>query len=189
MRDLLPRPRGRVLYGKCDKSSSVWTLQLPAYGGLQRKYQLSLQDIVQARQQMRNSLFCLVAHIRQTKSLAADLAVTGINHQMMFFAQLSREIQHVDTSIVLHACERLRPESFLGKKIESRTTHPIVNEPICAGMTSVARFEPFLEDFIELGLERMNVPNARRTRRHELSLLALELQEIEIKSAIRYFSC
>src|SRR5205823_11493674 len=40
-------------------------------------YQLPLQNIVEARQQMRNSLLCLVSHVRETKSLPADLAVTG----------------------------------------------------------------------------------------------------------------
>src|SRR5262245_22721821 len=61
----------------------------------------------------------------------------------------------------------------------------MVHERICTCVTNVTRFEAFLENFIELGLERMNVPYAWRTRRHELSLLAPELQEIEIKSAIR----
>src|SRR5215472_4599394 len=136
---------------------------------------------------MRNSLLSLVPHVRETKSLAADLAVPGINHQMIFFPQPPREVQHVDAFIVFHASQRLRAESFLCKKIESRTAHPIVHERIRARVTSVTRFEAFLENFVELGLERMNVPNARRTRRHELSLLALKLQKIEIKSAMRYF--
>src|SRR5262245_53244036 len=136
---------------------------------------------------MRHSLFCLVSHIRQPKSLASDLAVTGINHQMMFFPQLPREVQDVDAFIVFHAGKRLRAEPFLGKKVESRTAHPLVYESICARMTSITHLKTFLENFIELGLERMNVPDAWRTRRHELSLLALKLQKIEIKSAIRYF--
>src|SRR5262245_46497980 len=187
MRDLSPRPRGRVLCDKSDRSWSVWTLQLPAYEVLQRKYQLPLQNIVEARQQMRNSLLCLIPHVRQAKSLAADLAVTGINHQMMFFPQLFHDLQHVDAFIVFHAGQRLRAEPFLGKKIESRTAHPIVHERIGACVTSVTRFETFLENFIELELERVNVPDARRTRRHPLRLLAPELQKIEIKSAIRNF--
>src|SRR5262249_33709393 len=97
------------------------------------------------------------------------------------------ELQHVDALIVFHARQRFRAEPFLGKKIESRTAHPIVHERVGAYVTSVTRFETFLENFIEFELERMNVPNARRARRHPLRLLALELQEIEIKSAIRNF--
>src|SRR5213075_462495 len=136
---------------------------------------------------MRNSLLCLVAHVRQPKSFAANLAVTGIDHQMMLFPQPSRELEHVDAFDVLHARERLGAESFLGEKIESRTAHPIVHERIGACVTSVTRFKTFLENFIELELERVNMPDARRTRRHPLRLLALELQEIEIKSAIGNF--
>src|SRR5215831_14225160 len=105
---------------------------------------------------------------------------------MMFFPQPSRQLEHVGAFIVFHARERLRAEPFLGKKIESCTAHPIVHESIRARMTSITRFKTFVENFIELGLKRMNVPDARRTRRHELSLLALKLQKIEIKAAIRY---
>src|SRR5438045_8299748 len=136
---------------------------------------------------MRNSLLCLVAHVRQPKSLAANLAVTGIDHQTMLFPHRSRELEHVDAFNVLHARERLGAESFLGKKIESRTAHPIVHERIRACVTSVTRFKTFLENFIELELERVNVSDARRTRRHPLRLLVLELQKVEIKSAIRNF--
>ena len=113
---------------------------------------------------MRNSLLCLVSHVRQAKSLPADLAVTGINHQMMFFPQLSRELQHVDALVVFHAGERLSAESFLGKKIESRTAHPIMHERIRACVTSVTRLEAFLENFVQLELKRVNVPDARRSR-------------------------
>src|SRR5262245_31598852 len=136
---------------------------------------------------MRNSLLRLVSHVRQAKGLAADLAVPRINHQMMFFPQPSGQLEDIDAFIVFHAGKRLRAEPFLGKKIESRTAHPLVHESIRARMTSITRFKTFLENFIELGLERMNMPYARRTRRHELSLLALKLQKIEIKSAMRYF--
>src|SRR5262249_36503776 len=133
-------------------------------------------------------LLCLVPHIRQPKSLAADLAVTRINHQMMFLPQPFREVQYVDAFIVFHAGERLRTESFLGKKIEPRTAHPIVHKRIRACMTSVTRLESLLQNFLKLGLERVNVPDARRTRRHPLRLLVPELQEIEIESAIRNFA-
>src|SRR6478672_414001 len=136
---------------------------------------------------MRNSFLSLVPHVRQTKSVPANLAVTGINHQMMFFPQSSREVQNVDAFIVFHAGERLRAEPFLGKKIESSAADPIVHERIGACVTSVTRLEAFLENFVQFELERVNVSDARRARRHELRLLAFELQEIEIKSAIRNF--
>src|SRR5262245_33809193 len=137
---------------------------------------------------MRNSLLCLVPHVRQAKSLAADLAVTGINHQVMFFSQPSGEVQNVDAFIVFHTGERLRAKPLLGEKIESGTAHPLMHKRIGARVTGVTRFKSFLKNFIELELERMNMPDARRTRSHVLSLLALELEEIEIKSAIRDFA-
>src|SRR6478672_7068736 len=133
---------------------------------------------------MGNGFVRFVPHVRQAKSLTADLAVTGINHQMMFFPQPLRELQDVYAFAVFHAGKRLGAVTFLGKKIESGAAHPIVHERICARMTSVTHLKPFLENFVQLGLERVNVSDARRTRRHELSLLTLELQEIEIKSAI-----
>src|SRR6476469_3424609 len=136
---------------------------------------------------MGNGFVRLVPHVREAKSLTADLAVTGINHQMLFFPQPLRELQDVDAFAVFHAGKRLSAESFLGKKIESSAAHPIVHERICACVTSVTRFKPFLENFAQLELKRVNVSDARRTGRHELSLLALELQEIEIKSAIGNF--
>src|SRR4029077_8944145 len=136
---------------------------------------------------MGNGFVRFVPHVRQAKSLPADLAVTGINHQMMFFPQPSRELQYVDALIVFHAGERLGADPFLGKEIESSATHPIVNERICARVTSVTRLEAFLENFVQLELERVNVSDARRARRQPLRLLAPELQKIEIKSAIRNF--
>src|SRR5512133_2572588 len=134
---------------------------------------------------MGNGFVRFVSHVGQAKSLAPDLAVTGINHQMMFFPQPSGEVQNVDASTVFHAGEGLGAEPFLGKKIESSAAHPIVHERIGACVTSVTRLEAFLENFIQLELERVNMSDARRARRHKLRMLALELQEIAIESAIR----
>src|SRR3982751_5235295 len=101
---------------------------------------------------------------------------------MMSFPQRFRELKDVDAFNVFHAGECFRAESFFGKKIESSATHPVVHERICACVTSVTRLEAFLEDFVQLELKRVNVSDARRARRHPLSLLVFELQEIEIES-------
>src|SRR5438874_83949 len=106
---------------------------------------------------------------------------------MMFCSQFPRQLQHVDAFIVFHAGQCLRAKPFLGKEIESCAAHPIMYESIGTGMPSVTRVQAFFEDLIELGFERMNVPDARRARRHPLCLLIPELEEIEIKSAIRNF--
>src|SRR5690349_17028112 len=111
---------------------------------------------------MRNGFVRFVAHIGQAKSLPADLPVTGINHQMMFFAQPSRQVENVDSFTIFHAGERLGAESFLGKKIESSAAHPVVHEPICARVTSVTGLEAFIENFVQLELEGVNVPDTWR---------------------------
>src|ERR1051325_4254946 len=107
---------------------------------------------------------------------------------MMFFPEPFRHLEHVDSFVVFHAGECLRAKAFFGKKIESCAAHPLMHESIRPRVTSVTRFKTFLENLIKLRLERMNLPDARRARRHELSLLVLKLQEIEIKSAIRDFA-
>ena len=99
---------------------------------------------------MRDSLFCFIAHIREAKSLPANLAVPWINHQMMFLPQFPGELEHVDAFVVLHAGERFRPESFLGEEIEPGPAHPVVNEPIGARVPSKTRLESFFENFVEL---------------------------------------
>src|SRR5690349_24008302 len=105
---------------------------------------------------MGNGFVRFVAHIRQAKSLPADLPVTGINHQMMFLAQPSRQVENVDSFSIFHAGERLGAESFLSKKIEAATANPVVHEGICARVTSVARLEAFRENFLQLELKRVN---------------------------------
>src|SRR5260370_10966233 len=107
---------------------------------------------------MRNSFLCLVSHVREAKRLPADLAVTGINHQMMFFPQSSREVQNVDSFIVFHAGERLSAEPFLGKKIVSSSAHPIVLERIRAFVTSVLRLDAFLDNYVHLECMHLHLP-------------------------------
>src|SRR5437660_9139049 len=51
-------------------------------------------------------------------------------------------------------------------------------------VTSKSRFKTFLENFVELGLQRVNVTDAGRARRHPFSLLLLEFEEIEIVAAV-----
>ena len=45
-----------------------------------------LQDVVQTREQVRYGRFSFVAHVGKAKSLATKLAVTRVDHKMMFFA-------------------------------------------------------------------------------------------------------
>src|SRR5947207_12878956 len=103
----------------------------------------------------------------------------------MFLPKFLCELEHVDAFIVFHAGERFRAESFLSKEIEPGAAYPIVHHCIRAGMSSKTRLKAFLENFVKLGLQRMNVRDAGRAWRYPVSLIIFELQEIEIKSAIR----
>src|SRR4029077_21159426 len=103
----------------------------------------------------------------------------------MFLPKFLCEFEHVDAFIVFHASERFRTKSFLGKEIEPRAAHPIVHQRVRARGSSETRLKAFLEDFVKLGLQRVDVRDAGRAWRCPFSLIFLELQEIEIKSAIR----
>lgn len=134
---------------------------------------------------MRDGLLGLISHVREAKSLAPNLAVTGIDYQMMFLAKLFRESQHVDALIVLHAGQRLRAKPILGEEVESGAADPIVHQRVRARVSRKTCLQAFLENFIELELECVNMSDAGRAGRHPLGLFAPELQEIEIESAIR----
>src|SRR5882724_4487408 len=103
---------------------------------------------------------------------------------MMFLAKFSREVQYVDILVVFHASERLRSESFLSEEIEPGAAHPLVHERVRAPVSSKTCFQSFLENFVEFRLQRVYVSNTWRARRHPFSLFFLELEEIEIESAV-----
>src|SRR6266480_98608 len=106
---------------------------------------------------------------------------------MMFLPKFSCELQHVDALIVFHAGERFRTKSFLGKEIEPGAAHPIVHHCVRARVSSKTRLKALVENFSKLELQRVDVRDAGRARRYPFSLIFLELQEIEIKSAIWNF--
>src|ERR1700738_3649243 len=54
-------------------------------------------------------------------------------------------------------------------------------------MSIKARVEPFVEDFVELGLQSEDVADAGRGWRHPFGLLLFEFEEIEIVTAISLF--
>src|SRR5882724_10275570 len=106
---------------------------------------------------------------------------------MMSLTKFSCELQDVDAFIVFHAGERFRTESFLGKEIEPSAAHPVVHQRVRASVSCETRLEAFLKNFVKLELQRVDVRDAGRAWRYPFSLIFLELQEIEIKSAIRNF--
>ena len=66
-----------------------------------------LQNIIQTAKQMCHGCFSLVAHVGKAKGFAPNFAVAGIDHQMVFFTKLSRQLWHVYALVVFHAGEGL----------------------------------------------------------------------------------
>src|SRR5437764_11730456 len=64
-----------------------------------------------------------------------------------------------------------------------------MHEHVRPFVSSKARLQAFVENFIELRLQRVHMPNARRARRHPFCLLLLELEEIKVKTAVWDFLC
>lgn len=101
---------------------------------------------------MHNRFLGFVAHVRKAEGLALDRAVTGIDDEMMFFAQLFCHRENVDAFVVFHAGERFGAVTILGEEVEAGAADPVVDEGVGADVPGEARFQSLLEDFIELGL-------------------------------------
>ena len=52
----------------------------------------ALQNIIETREQMRDRFFRFVAHVGETKGFALNFAVAGIDNEMVFTAQIAREL-------------------------------------------------------------------------------------------------
>src|SRR6059036_3274441 len=64
-----------------------------------------------------------------------------------------------------------------------------MHERVRSLVSSKAHLQALLENFIELRLQRVHMPNARRARRHPFCLLLLELEKIKVKAAVRDSFC
>lgn len=136
---------------------------------------------------MRNGFFGFVAHVGEAEGLAANVAVAGVDDEVMLFAEIAGEFQNINAAIVFHAGECFRAKAFFREEVEAGATDPIVNERVRACMSIRARVEAFLENFVELGLQGVDVRDAGRAWRHPLGLLFFEFEEIKIKTAVRNF--
>src|SRR5438270_12249275 len=65
------------------------------------------QHVVETGKQVRNCFFGFVAHVGETKRFAAELAVTGIDDEVMSLAQASRKIDDIGVLIVRDTDQRL----------------------------------------------------------------------------------
>ena len=86
---------------------------------------------------MGNGLLSLVAHIGKAKSFPFEFAVAGIDDEMMFFAQIFRQLQDIDAAIVFYAGERFGAEILFGEEIEAARAHPVVHKRVGAGVALV----------------------------------------------------
>ena len=66
-----------------------------------------LQNVIQTAEQMRDSFFGFVAHVGKAKRFASNVAISGVDHQMMFFTKFPRQLQDVYSLVVLDAGQRL----------------------------------------------------------------------------------
>ena len=79
---------------------------------------------------MRDRFFGFVAHVGEAEGLAFDLAVAGVDDEVMFFAEVAGEFGNVDAAGVFDAGQRLRAVAVLGEEIEAAIADPIVDEGV-----------------------------------------------------------
>src|SRR5690349_872043 len=101
---------------------------------------------------MRDGFLGFIAHVGETKGLAFDLAVTAVDDETMFFAQVANEFRHIRSPIIFHGRESKRAKILSSKKFETSPGHPVVNERIGASVTSKARRQSFVENIFKLRL-------------------------------------
>src|SRR5712692_6033314 len=62
-----------------------------------------------------------------------------------------------------------------------------MHERIRSCVSIEARVESFLENFVKLGLQCVNMRDAGRARCHPFALLFSEFEKVEVETAVRYF--
>jgi hypothetical protein len=66
-----------------SKPRTFSTSAVTGHPELRRGKQTPLQDVVKTGEQMGNGFFGFVAHIRETKGFASDLAIASVDDEMM----------------------------------------------------------------------------------------------------------
>src|ERR1041385_5687423 len=130
----------------------------------------------------------LVAHVRNSKRRAFDLAVAAVNQKALVFYQLL-QLRHIDGTAswlcaVVHAGECDRLEARVRKQIESVFRRPIPHHLIGLAVARVARVQSLPKELIQLRRQREHVSYARRAGRHVLLGIFLKFDEIKIIAAI-----
>lgn len=99
---------------------------------------------------MRNSFLGLVAHVGEAEGFAFDFAVTAVDDQMVFGAQVAHESCDVNAAAVSDAGEGLRAEAVLGEEVEAGATDPIVDQRVGFDVALVTIRQAFSENIVEL---------------------------------------
>jgi len=136
---------------------------------------------------MGDSFLSFVAHVREAKGLAFDLAIAAVDDEMMFFAQIAHESRYVDCAVIFDAGKSDGAKIFFGEEFETSLTDPLVDKRIGESVTSKTRRQSFVENIFKLRLERKDVPDAGRGGSHKLVLLFFEFEKIEVIAAIFLF--
>src|SRR5437899_11835585 len=136
---------------------------------------------------MGDSFLSFVAHVREAKGLAFDLAIAAVDDETIFFAQIAHESRYVDGAVIFDTGKSDGAKIFFGEEFETSPSHPVVNERIGTSVTGKPRRQSYVKNIFKLGLQRENMPDAGRGRSHKLVLLAFEFEKIEAIPAIFLF--
>ena len=105
---------------------------------------------VEASEEMGDSFLSFVAHVREAKGLAFDLAIAAVDDEMMFFAQIAHESRYVDGAVIFDAGKSDGAKIFFGEEFETSLTDPLVDERIGKRVTSKTRRQSFVKNIFKL---------------------------------------
>ena len=71
------------------ETRAKWSRLNRVHSLLRRDEQTVLQNVVKACEQTGNGFLGFVAHVGKAEALAFDFAVTAVDNEMMFFAQVA----------------------------------------------------------------------------------------------------
>ena len=107
----------------------------------------------------------------------------------LFEAGLTQELRNLASclkTLQVHffSVETIRQEIFFGKQGEAMARRPVACHLGELAMSRITGVEAFRENVLEFRGQGIDMPNARRARRHALFRVLLELDEIEIITSI-----
>src|SRR5258707_748042 len=129
-------------------------------------------------------LGAFVAHGRDGEAASLDLAVAAVDDARVLFLQLADQGRDVDVPVVGDAGQGDRRVAFLGEEIEAVLRAPGPGDRRVFQVPRVTGVLALGHDVLDLALQRVEMRNARRGRRHARLLVLLEFEEIEVVTAV-----